>query len=110
MGGGDSAIEAALAVSKGGRNRAFISYRGADFARLKDRNRKLLEEAESEGRICVYRKSTVSRILPDSVTLEVDHQAVDLPNDYVFVLIGGESPEEFLRKTGIEIVEKAITI
>jgi len=26
----------------------------------------------------------------------------------VFILIGGESPEAFLRKTGIEIVEKVI--
>ena len=33
-----------------------------------------------------------------------------IPNDFVFVLIGGESPDEFLRKTGIEIVEKALPL
>ena len=48
-------------------------------------------------------------ILPDSVRLEVDGSATVLQNDFVFILIGGESPEAFLRKTGIEIVEKAIS-
>jgi hypothetical protein len=35
---------------------------------------------------------------------------VELLNDYVFILIGGESPEEFLRKTGIAIVEKSLSV
>jgi hypothetical protein len=28
--------------------------------------------------------------------------------DFVFVLIGGESPDDFLRRAGVEIVEKAV--
>ena len=37
-------------------------------------------------------------------------EAFELPNHYVFLLLGGESPEAFLRKTGIEIVEKVLGV
>lgn len=109
VGGGDSAVEASLAVAKGGRNRVTLSYRGDDFKRLRERNQAQLKQAETEGRIKVLRKSQVREIRPDSVVLECEGKTSHLANDFVFVLIGGESPDEFLRKTGIEIVEKAIS-
>ncbi|HLK18661.1 MAG TPA: NAD(P)-binding domain-containing protein [Bryobacteraceae bacterium] len=109
VGGGDSAVEAALAVAKGGRNRVTLSYRGDDFKRLRDRNHAQLAQAEADGRIRVLRKSQIHEIRPASVLLECEGQVSELANDFVFVLIGGESPDEFLRKTGIEIVEKAIS-
>ncbi|MBI3683713.1 MAG: NAD(P)-binding domain-containing protein [Acidobacteria bacterium] len=109
VGGGDSSLEAALAVSKAGRNRVTLSYRGAEFTRIRDRNRKMLDEAESDGRIRVLRGSEVCEILPSSVRLAAGGNASEIANDFVFIQIGGESPEEFLRKTGIEIVEKVVT-
>jgi putative YpdA family bacillithiol system oxidoreductase len=109
VGGGDSAIEAALAVSKGGRNRVTLSYRGDDFKRLRERNLAQLKEAESQGRIKAIRNSHVREIQDTAVLLECDGERLEMANDFVFVLIGGESPDEFLRKTGIEIVEKALS-
>jgi len=109
VGGGDAAVEAALAVSKGGRNRVTLSYRGEEFKRLRERNQRQLQEAEAQGRIQVVRKSQVLSVHADSVVLDHDGRTLDLPNDFVFVLIGGVSPEEFLRKTGVEIVEKVIS-
>jgi thioredoxin reductase len=109
VGGGDSAIEAALALSRSGTNKVALSYRGDAFQRAKDRNRQFLASATSEGRIQQLLKSEVQEIRPDSVTLTSNANKVDLPNDYTFVLIGGESPEDFLRKTGIEIVEKVLS-
>lgn len=109
VGGGDSAVEAALAVAKGGRNRVTLSYRGGDFKRIRERNQKLLEDAESSGRIRVLRKSQIREVRERTVVIDHDGQDVELANDYVFVLIGGESPDEFLRKTGVEIVEKVIS-
>lgn len=109
VGGGDSAVEASLAVAKGGRNRVTLSYRGEEFKRLRDRNRTQLQQAEAEGRIRVLRKSNVHEIKAGAVVLECEGQIQELANDFVFVLIGGVSPDEFLRKTGIEIVEKAIS-
>jgi thioredoxin reductase (NADPH) len=108
VGGGDSAIECALALARGGRNRVALSYRGDAFTRLKQRNLALLESAESEGRIRVLRNSRVVEIRPDSVALEQNGGRVELPNSYVFILAGGESPEAFLAKIGIEMVERSV--
>ena len=109
VGGGDSAVEAALAVAQNGRNRVTLSYRGNEFTRLKERNQQRITQAEGSGKLRVLRGSRVQEILPGAVRLYVDGRPIETPNHYVFVLIGGESPEEFLRKTGIEIVEKVIT-
>jgi putative YpdA family bacillithiol system oxidoreductase len=109
VGGGDSAIEAALALSKAGRNRVTLSYRGASFDRARERNRNTLASAEQEGRIRILRKSHVREITPDIVRIEVESTVTEIPNNFVFILAGGESPETFLRKTGIEIVEKAVS-
>lgn len=109
VGGGDSAVEAALAVAKGGRNRVTLSYRGDEFKRLRERNQAQLRNAEAQGRIQVIRKSEIREVRIGSVVLNHDGQTTELANDYVFVLIGGVSPDEFLRKTGVEIVEKVIS-
>lgn len=108
VGGGDSAIEAALGVSKGGRNRVTLAYRGDDFKRARERNQEMLAKREAEGLLRVLRSTQVREILADKVRLSVRNETLELPNDFVIVLIGGESPEDFLRKTGVEIVEKAV--
>jgi len=108
VGGGDSAVEAALALSKASRNRVTLSYRGETFDRARDRNRKMLLDAEQQSRIAILRQSHLTEILRQSVRLSVDDRTVELPNHYVFILVGGESPEGFLRKLGIQMVEKII--
>jgi len=109
VGGGDSAVEAALALSRSGKNRVTIAYRGDTFNRLRDRNREQLEAAEKDTRLTVLRKSNPLGIRPEGVLLECDGKLKELPNQYVFILIGGDSPEEFLQKTGVEIVEKELS-
>jgi thioredoxin reductase len=108
VGGGDSAVEAALALSRAGTNRVTLSYRGDSFQRARDRNRSYIETAIHQGALKVIWKSQVTEIRNDSVHVASDGNATALPNDYTFVLIGGEAPEDFLRRTGIEIVEKAL--
>jgi thioredoxin reductase (NADPH) len=108
VGGGDSAIEAALAVSRSGKNRVTLSYRGDTFTRARDRNREFIGKASTSGAVRVEFNSNVTTIGVKDVTLDCNGKSIILPNDYTFISIGGESPEDFLRKTGIEIVEKAI--
>jgi thioredoxin reductase len=108
VGGGDSAVEAALALAKAGRNHVTLSYRGEAFQRARERNRSLLEEAAAAHRVRVLLSSHVDRIDPDAVTLNVNGAVEQLGNDFVFVMIGGDSPEDFLRRTGIEIVAKTL--
>ncbi|MGH9775435.1 MAG: NAD(P)-binding domain-containing protein [Candidatus Acidiferrales bacterium] len=110
VGGGDSAVEAALALSREGRNRVTLSYRGDVFQRLRDRNLKLLETAEKESRLKILRKANLLEVHPASAKVDVAGTQVEIKNDFVFILIGGESPDEFLRRTGIEIVEKALSL
>ncbi|MEZ5391378.1 MAG: NAD(P)-binding domain-containing protein [Bryobacterales bacterium] len=109
VGGGDSAVEAALALSRSGRNRVTLSYRKDDFSRVRTRNQEFLAQAEAKKELAIERGSQVGEVRADSVTLQTKQGPKDLPNDYVFVLIGGESPESFLRHVGIEIVEKTVT-
>lgn len=109
VGGGDSAIEAALALSRAGTNRVTLSYRGDSFQRARERNQQYVETAIRDGALKVLWKSQVTGIRDDSVLVASEAGTVTLPNDYTFVLIGGETPENFLQKTGIEIVEKALS-
>ena len=109
-GGGDSAIEAALALSKARRNRVTLAYRGDRFTRARERNQSLLASAESDGKLQVLRNSNVKEILPDSVRLDCSGAETVIPNHYTFVMIGGESPEEFLQKIGVDIVEKSVGV
>jgi thioredoxin reductase len=109
VGGGDSALEAALALSRDKRNRVTLSYRKDTFERARERNQAAVAQAEREDLLKVMRRSEVQEIRPGSVLLRSPEGSGELPNDFVFVMIGGESPEGFLRKTGIEIVEKAVS-
>jgi thioredoxin reductase/Pyruvate/2-oxoacid:ferredoxin oxidoreductase delta subunit len=108
IGGGDSAVEAAVALSRGAKNRVTLSYRGDSFYRVRERNLELLQRSEREGQLRVLLASTVTQINAYDVALNLRAESLCLPNQFVFVLIGGESPEDFLRKVGIEIVEKSL--
>lgn len=109
VGGGDSALEAALALVRSGTNQVTLSYRGENFQRARERNLQHLEAAAKEGRVQVRYKSEVVEIRQDAVAFVSGGGRADLPNDYTFILIGGESPEDFLRRTGIEMVEKVFS-
>lgn len=54
-------------------------------------------------------QSSVQTIGHNHVELNHAGRTITLLNDFVFILIGGEPPEEFLKKVGIQMVEKTIT-
>lgn len=108
VGGGDSAIEAALALSRSGTNRVALSYRGEAFNRARERNRYLFMQAQNSGAVTAWLKSEVRCIAPNHVNLFTSSNIEVLPNDFVFVLIGGEPPQEFLNRAGVLMVDKAI--
>ncbi len=104
VGGGDSAVEAALALAEQPGNDVRLSYRGDAFSRIKPANQRRLESALSDGSLEVLLQTLPRRILPDEVTLEwPDGRAREVPADQVFVFIGGELPTAFLRSAGVEI-------
>lgn len=106
VGGGDSAVEAALSLSHQPGNTVHLSYRGDKIFRIKEGNRTRLESAVEEGKVTMLLNSNVTRIEPDKVTIDQQGTAITLANDQVFVMIGGELPTEFLKGVGIEFERK----
>jgi thioredoxin reductase/Pyruvate/2-oxoacid:ferredoxin oxidoreductase delta subunit len=106
VGGGDSALEAALAVSEQPGADVTLSYRGDAFARVKAKNRGRLEDAERRRTLRVLLQSNVSAIAPREVMLEQQGQNVTLANDAVIVSAGGVLPSDFLRSIGVEVETK----
>ncbi len=110
VGGGDSALEAALAVADEPGTRVALSYRSEAFARVKEKNRKRLEEAEKTGRVQVLLKSNVKQIETGKVILEQDGKRIELRNDAVIVSAGGVLPTPFLKEIGILVETKYGTV
>ncbi len=106
VGGGDSAIETALLLADEG-NKVTISYRSDAFGRLKAGNLDKISKAIKNNAVKVLYSTTVSEIKESEVILsDKSGKAVTLPNNLVYVLIGGELPSEFIRDIGISITKK----
>jgi putative YpdA family bacillithiol system oxidoreductase len=104
VGGGDSAIEAALAISKEPNTEVTLSYRKDAFGRIKPKNRDYLETAKAQNKIDVLLKSTVAEINDSNVTINVDNdEQVTIENDGVIICAGGILPTPLLKELGIMV-------
>ncbi len=132
VGGGDSAMETAIAVATAG-GRVTLSYRRPEFSRPKPENVERLEalaadpmadvsvDTPSSERVTTSsgpfleeerRPGSISRMMSSKV-LGIDQrevvvsdaggEEVRLPNDAVFTMIGREAPLEFFRRSGVGI-------
>lgn len=110
VGGGDSAVESALGLANQPGTSVSLSYRGAEFGRVKERNREKIDAAVAAGKVELLLGSQVKEIRRELVVLE--HQGLPrlLPNDGVVVRIGGEAPYPFLQRMGVNIVKKELAI
>jgi thioredoxin reductase/Pyruvate/2-oxoacid:ferredoxin oxidoreductase delta subunit len=106
VGGGDSALEAAIAISEQPGSSVILSYRSAAFSRVKQKNRLLLEQGQKDGRIQVMLNSAVKKILETEVLIEFDGKQQTYPNEAVIVCAGGLLPTPLLQKIGIEFETK----
>ena len=107
VGGGDSAIEAALALSTQPGNDVKIAYRKGQFSRIKPGNMERIEDAIARRQVEVLWSSNLLEIKPDAVVLKGNAGTVEtMPNDLVAIFAGGELPTKFLRSCGIEIDTK----
>jgi thioredoxin reductase/NAD-dependent dihydropyrimidine dehydrogenase PreA subunit len=103
VGGGDSALEAALDISAEPGTTVTLCYRGKAFDRVKPKNRARLEEAVANHRIQQIMETTVKKIEADKVILAKVDEAIELPNDAIIVCAGGELPTPMLKKIGIQV-------
>lgn len=103
VGGGDSAIEAAMGLGNQTGNEVMLSYRKEGFTRIKDRNEKRIQESIQKGKVKVIFNSMPVEFKEKSVLLEVNGQVQELPNDFVWIFAGGEPPTKFLKKIGVRV-------
>jgi thioredoxin reductase/Pyruvate/2-oxoacid:ferredoxin oxidoreductase delta subunit len=109
VGGGDSAVEAAMGLASQVGNTVTLSYRQSDFSRIKDRNAQRLAEYRRKNKLKVILKSNPLEFTKDFVTLEVNGAPQEIPNDYVWIFAGGEPPTAFLKKIGVGFGLKDLT-
>ncbi len=105
VGGGNSAIEAAITLSE--QNRVFLSYRKGEFSRIFKDNRQLLEKAVAEDRIEILYNSQVKEFGEGEARLEIEEngnkEEKTLSYNHAFVLIGAELPIKFLKSLGLRL-------
>ncbi len=106
VGGGDSALEAAAAISEETDTIVDLSYRGDAFGRAKRKNRSRVDAAIASGRITARLSSQIKQIDKLSVKLKTGEGLIDLPNDAIIVCAGGVMPTDFLRSLGISTTTK----
>jgi NosR/NirI family transcriptional regulator, nitrous oxide reductase regulator len=132
VGGGDSALETAIACALAGAN-VTLTYRNKELSRPKPENLEKIRALEANpdavvsierpvservntamtanmvghgkhGTVKLLLGSKLKEIKPDAVELEGgDGKAVTLPNDVVFAMIGREAPLDFFRRSGVPI-------
>jgi thioredoxin reductase len=103
VGGGDSAVEAALGLARQPGNKVTLSYRREAFTRLKARNETRMAEAMRHHQVGVIFNSQPVAVRPASVVLDVAGQHRELPNDLVWAFLGGIPPTAFLERIGVQI-------
>ena len=131
VGGGDSALEAAIALGHAG-SRVTLSYRKKEFSRPKGENVEKLRTLERDpnadtqveeppssqtntaataatqrnqggGSVTCALGSAIVRIDPGQVTLRDERGERTLDNDAVFTMIGRDAPLGFLRRSKLSI-------
>jgi NosR/NirI family nitrous oxide reductase transcriptional regulator len=132
VGGGDSALETAIALAVCGAH-VTLSYRGKEFSRPKPENIEKIRMLQKDpmahtgvekptsdrvttamdadntgphapGSLQLMMASNVKEIRADRVIIkDADGKDTTLKNDVVFVMIGREAPLDFFRRSGIRI-------
>ena len=105
VGGGDSAVEAALQLCED--NQVILSYRKEAFSRIKPKNSQKIQEVMQEGKLEVRFNTKLRNIGKDEIHLANGGTGDQrIRNDRVYIFAGGELPAQFLNKIGIQITKK----
>jgi cGMP-dependent protein kinase 2 len=104
VGSGDAGIENALglAADPAQGNVVTILNRGADFARAKGANVKLLTEAGGAGRIAIMTETSPAKVEPGWLTLDTRDGQQRIRCDRIIARMGSAAPRAFVESCGIE--------
>jgi putative YpdA family bacillithiol system oxidoreductase len=105
VGGGNSAVEAAITLSK--ENKVNLSYRGGEFSRVFKDNERELDQAIDQKKVNVVYHSNVKKFDGEKAILSVEKngkkEEKEIPAQHSFVLIGAEVPRKFLKSIGLRL-------
>jgi thioredoxin reductase (NADPH) len=110
VGGGDSAVEAAMGLANQAGNKVTLCYRSAQFSRIKERNVQRIENCIRSGKVEVLFETNPKEFKAESVVLDVKGEVREIPNDYVWIFAGGIPPFDFLKKIGIRFGMRDMTM
>jgi thioredoxin reductase len=106
VGGGSSALEAAIALAERPRTAVTLCHRRSEFTGARAALVKRVLQLEKERMLEILREARVTSIAPDCVHVEAAGRRVERPNDFVFVLVGGVPPYELLKASGVNLETK----
>jgi thioredoxin reductase len=106
VGGGDSALEAAISIAEEPGTTVTLSYRSDAFGRGKPKNRERLKAMTDKGKIDVRLKSNVKLVEEKTVVIEQEGKMLEIPNDGIIVCAGGILPTPFLKEIGVMVETK----
>jgi thioredoxin reductase (NADPH) len=110
VGGGDSAVEAAMGLAYQKGNEVTLSYRKENFTRIKERNSRRIAECMRDGKVRVIFNSSPVEIKEKTVVLEIDGSLEEIPNDFVWIFAGGTPPNAFLERVGVAVGLQDLTL
>ena len=103
VGGGDSALEAAIATAEQNAN-VTIAYRRNAFTRAKPENITQVDNLVAHGKITLKMSSKVIKITNEKVALlGAGGKTETISNDNVLLATGREAPLDFFRRSNINI-------
>ena len=106
VGGGDSALETVIELTRHAVKSITLSYRGDVFARARPAIRQRFEAALRAGSINVLFSSHVRAIEASHVLIEHADGTQTIPNDAVIVCAGGLLPTLMLDEIGVSVERK----
>lgn len=106
VGGGDSALEAAMSIAAEPGTQVTLVYRGDGFHRAKAQNRERINKLPSLQRLTILLNTDPVSINATSVVVSTSGNMCTLPNDAVIICAGGDMPSKFLKQIGITVATK----
>lgn len=102
VGGGDSAVEAAVGLGQQPGNVVHLSYRKPNLTRIKTRNEEQIARAVKNGWVKVLFESNLESIHADHVLLNHEGKQLSLKNDFAFIFAGGVAPFKLMESIGVQ--------
>jgi thioredoxin reductase/NAD-dependent dihydropyrimidine dehydrogenase PreA subunit len=103
VGGGDSALEAALDLAEQPGTKVTLSCRDKVFDRAKPKNRDRVAAAAAARKLVQAMESSVQEIGETKIVIKTPDGPLTLRNDAVIVCAGGELPTPMLKKIGVQV-------